>query len=394
MKKIFVWGATALFISLTLTNCDKSKDEGYATTVAEDKENIRASFNRTKNLLQSFRDGSLYHFADEFIDYHEEYTEYWYYYYVGHGNGDYSYNYNTYEYEYTPGTGDHERDSYGYYDDAISVFVTLLGEKLEDVVDFDAIEKNNRFNFPSFTGRYTWNNSNQRWDKAPHNSIIAYFPSSENQSTNNCEAGITAYEDKPCDIEGKTVYLPIKANAYFKKDGETLASVDVSADYTGYGIPKRATANVYAKPISISASLTQESASKYTAAVSIVDETNGDNNLSITGEAVLSNNIDNYTDLDDCTINNLRLTVTQHKMVITGTVDLKTLNSINRPSTADINRCTNLEVNYNNQKIGTLKVEELGGKQYLYVFYKDGTSENTSVYYDEFINDVEQIFKK
>jgi hypothetical protein len=399
MKKIFTWGMATLLASLILVNCNNDNDDEYGpTTVAEDKENIQASFDRVKNLLQHFKDGSLYSFADEFIDYQEEYVEHEYYYYdyVGQGKGNYSFDPDIYEYVYTPGNGEYVRRtySYGYYDDAISEFVTLLGEKLEDVVNFNTIEKDNRFNFSSFAGKYTWNNSNKRWDKTSHNSIIAYFPSSENLPTNDCEAGITAYTDKACDIEGKTTYLPTKTNAYFSKGGTKLASVDITADYTNYGIPKKATANIYAKPVTIDASLTQESASKYKASLSIVDETDNNNNLSVTCEAALSNSIDNYTDLDDCKINNLRFTVTQSAMVINGTVDLKTLDNINRPSATDINSCINFEVNYNNQKTGTLKVEEVGDEKYLFIFYKDNTKENTSIYYDSFIKDVEHMFKK
>jgi hypothetical protein len=393
MKKLFVWGTSTLFALTVLVNCNTNKDEDYGpTTVAEDKENIQASFDRTKNLLQSFRNGTLYHFAEDFVDYQEEYITEYGYYYVGFGEGDYSYNGSTYT--HTPGTGDYERWSYGYYDDVISEFVTLLGEKLEDVADFNSIEEDKRFVFSKFAGIYTWNKSREQWDKTSHSSIVARFPSSETLSANDCEAGITAYEDKDYDIEGKTTYLPTKASAYFSKDGTKLASVDVTADYTNYGIPKKATAGIYAKPININASLTQESASKYKASVSITDETNGDNNLSVTCEAVLSNDINEYTDLDDCEINSLRFTVTQSAMVINGTVDLKTLNNIDHPSTKDINSCINFEVNYNSQKVGTLKVKEVGDEQYLFIYYKDNTEENTSIYYDSFVNDVEDIFKK
>jgi hypothetical protein len=131
----------------------------------------------------------LYKFSDEFFDYHEEYVEYY------------------------PGS------SYGYYDNSISEFVELLSDKLEDVADFNAIDRESRFNFSNFAGTYTWNSSSEKWDKTSHNTIVAKFPFSEGQS-NNCEVGISAYTDKSCDIEGETVYLPTKANkcylAYYK----------------------------------------------------------------------------------------------------------------------------------------------------------------------------------
>jgi hypothetical protein len=376
-----------------------SKDEDHSpTTVAEDKENIQASFDRTKSLIQKFRDGTLYKFAEEFIDYREEYKEEEYYHYVGNyyygRRGDYTYNSQTGKYDYTPGQGDYDRSSYGYYDDVISEFATLLGEKLDDKVDFDAIEENKRFDFASYAGKYTWSKSKEVWDRTSHTSIAVYFPSSEAAAANDCEAGITAYTDVRCDIEGKTVYLPTKASAYFSKGGATLASADVTADYTGRGIPKTATANVYAKPVKLNASLSQETASKYKASVAIADEDDDNNNLSITAEAVLSNAIDSYTDFDDCQINNLHFTVTQSALAIKGSIDLKTLNNTNNPSTEDINKLINFEVSYNNQKTGTLQVEEVGGDRYLFIYYKDGTKENTSIYYDGFVKDVEHIFKK
>ncbi|MDR1896741.1 MAG: hypothetical protein LBR10_08125 [Prevotellaceae bacterium] len=404
MRKVSVWIAASIFaISVLFVGCNDNNDDGPgSTTVAEDKENIQASFDRIKNILQKFHDGSLYRFAEEFIDYHEEYVESYssFYYYVGDGNGDYTLhlNYNAgeyeYEYEYTPGTGDYAHNSYGYYDDVISDFATLLSDKLQDVIDLDDIEENGRFNFASFAGQYTWDNSRKEWNKTSHNTILALFPSSENGATNNCELGITEYTDKACDIEGETIYLPTKVSASFKKDAVKLASVDVTADYTNYGIPKQATAKVYAKPVNIEAALIQESASKYSASLSVADEDNQDNNLSISCTATLSNGISNYTDLDDCELNNLRVAIAQSDLTVNGSVDIKTLNNINEPSVTDINNCISFEVLYRNQIIGTLKVEEVGDEVYLFIIYKDGTKENTSIYYDSFIEDIESIFEK
>jgi hypothetical protein len=205
---------------------------------------------------------------------------------------------------------------------------------------------------------------------------------------------MTAYTDKACDIEGETTYLPTKASAYLKKDGKKLASIDVTADYTNYGIPKTATADIYAQPVKIQATLTQESASKFSAQLTITDETQSDNNLSVSAEATLSNAINNYTDFDDCEFNNLKFTVDQASLSIQGSVDLKTLNKIEDPSAIDINLCLDAAVFYNGAKTGTLTVVDLGEDRYLYIVYKDGTKENTNVYYDSFITNVENMFKK
>jgi hypothetical protein len=108
----------------------------------------------------------------------------------------------------------------------------------------------------------------------------------------------------------------------------------------------------------------------------------------------LSNVINQYTDFDDCELNVLRFTVKQSDLTINGSLDAKTLNKIHDPSAHDINTCINIEVLYRNQKVGTLNVQEVGGDKYLYITYKDGTQENTSMYYDSFVEDVKEMYKK
>ncbi|MDR3093463.1 MAG: hypothetical protein LBU62_02325, partial [Bacteroidales bacterium] len=154
-KNVFL--AAMAVLSVILTGCDKDKENIDPTTVAEDKANIQASFNRVENLLQNFRNGTLYSFGDQFLDIHEEYIEedYWSYYYVGEGQGHYTYD-EDYNFIYKSG-GEWERYTYGYYDDVVSDFVELLGDKLGDVVDFNSIDDNRRFNFQSFAGKYEWN---------------------------------------------------------------------------------------------------------------------------------------------------------------------------------------------------------------------------------------------
>jgi hypothetical protein len=291
------------------------------------------------------------------------------------------------------GKGDYSRSSWSYTQGSISEFVELLGEKLGDAIDFSVIDEDRRFSFDKFQGKYTWNGTAKRWDQTADSKIIALFPFKEGQ-TNNCELAFTAYEDKSCDIEGEQVYLPTKAGAYLSKDGTKLASIDVAANYTNYGIPKSASLNIYAKPIKADLALDQTAPSKFTASISFTDETSEDNNLSVVCDAVLSTNINEYSDFDDCEFNSLKFTVKQSNLTIEGTVDIKTLEKVENPSVSDINKCINLMVYYRGQLTGTLKVEEVGDDRYLYIFYKDGTYENTDIYYEKFLDDIEDLFKK
>lgn len=412
--------------------CDPDDpNDGVQTTTEEDKANIKASFDRVKNLTQNFRNGNFYHFAEEFLGVGP--TEDHDYLHVGNGNGDYGYPY----YKHTPGTGNFIRyeencnypeydgfcykyvgagegdytavyeykyvgegngnykqgDPYTSYDMLIPEFTELLGDEFGRIVNLEQIEEQRRFNMASFAGEYTWNNTQKKWNKASRQDILVSFPSAKDKAA-DCELGITVYEDKECDIEGEKIWLPTKVSSSFKKDGERIAGVDVSADFNSYGIPKQATASIYAKPIVLEAVLNQQGASKFSASLLVMDETNDENALQISGEATLSNAIDNYTDLSDCKINHLKIKVTQSKLVIDGSIDLKTLNDQENPDIAAINACLILEVYYDGQKTGTLRVKEVGESQYLYIVYKDGTEENTEVYYDSFLTDIENMFLK
>jgi hypothetical protein len=316
-------------------------------------------------MLQDFKDGDLYKATDEFLDYHQVEKKYYY---------------------------------YSEKNDAISPFAELLGNKLGDVINEDAAFKNDRFNYNTIKGNYTWNKTAQKWDKTNSDKIVALFPSKEGQN-NNCELAITTYTDQQCNIESDNVWLPTKANAYLKKDGVTLASADMTASFTQYGIPTKVDVSAYAKPLKITATLNQDAASKYSASASMVDETNGANNLSMAATVTLSKNLNKYSDFDDIAdddvINVIALNVTQSDLSIEGTVNLRDALRGGKPNDTQINLAMNLTVKWHGAPKGTLKVQTLGdGNRYLFIFYSDGSNENTEVYYDLFINNLEDMFTK
>jgi hypothetical protein len=235
--------------------------------------------------------------------------------------------------------------------------------------------------------------SDEKWDKTQNSAILVSFPSSKDKKSNDCEAAITAYEDTECNIEGDKIYLPTKVNIYLKQGSEKIFSTDVTASFSNYGIPKDVAVNVYANPFKFGVSLKQDSPSKFKAEVSVADENKAENNLSISCEANLASDLNKYSDLDDMDLNSLKLTVRQHELSIDGTVDFKSLNDL-KITTENINEHIHFEVFYKTQKVGTLKVVD--GKnddRLLYIVYKDSSQENTSIYYEKFINDIKELFK-
>lgn len=417
----------ACFVLSTLFSGCKNKDNDdtvTTTTVDEDKANIQKSFDNMKSLIQNFRSGSVYKLAEDLAGigmveeddyryvgenrgdytytsgynhtpgqgdyiYHSEWD---YYEWVGEGLGDYSY---FWGYEYTPGQGDYIKDgTYTYFDVIIPELTETMADRLTEIMpQIEQIGDDYRFNFAAASGKYTWNNSSQSWNKTSLSTIQLLFPSNAGSASNNCEFAITEYTDKMCNIEGENMYLPTKVKAYLNANGTKIVDVNANATFSDYGIPQDASVSVYAKPITITCNAKQESTTRYSASASIKDETNSANSLSVSGEITLANQINNYSDVDDIDVNYIKATIIQDKMTIKGTIDLRTINNISNPNASDINSCMYIEVLYNNAKIGTLKIEELGQykDRYLFIYYKDGSKENTEIYYDKFITDIENI---
>ncbi len=209
MKNFFKSSLLIVALMCMLTSCDdKGKGgedggeggngNGKETTVAEDKANIQASFDNVKNLIRNFRNGSIYQFAEEFAGIGTVDEEYEWYSYVGEGRGDYSWSVEMWDYEYTPGAGNYVKvtETDTYFGANVPEMTEIMSEKLADVISFEQIEDQGRFNFASISGKYTWNNSSEKWDKTSLNTVQLLFPSTASSTTNNCEFSITEYTDK------------------------------------------------------------------------------------------------------------------------------------------------------------------------------------------------------
>jgi len=337
------------------TSCKNNTETSNSIiTVSQDKENIKASFDAMTTNLTQLRDGTFYQAMIEFLN-------------VKNG-------------------------------EALDAdWADQLGNGLGDVIDGNNLTNNDRFNFSLLAGKYTWNSNSARWTKTSNSTFLALFPSSKTSTINNCELGITSYTDKQFVIDGETDYLPTAANAYLKKDNIQIASLGFSAGYNSQGFPTTVNAQLYLKPITASASLAYKTDAEYSFNYSVVNENNKDNALSLKSDVSFSNGITNYTSLNDVRINAIQLTLTQGKLTVSGTIDVKTLTELENSNVditaSDINKTMNLEVLYNSQSIGTLKVEDIGNNLALFVVYKDGTEENTSIYYDSFISNIKSAFE-
>ena len=380
MKRTIRLCAAFIFTCFALTSCSDDDGKTSKTSVEEDKKNIKAAFDNLSQTFEDTKNGDFYKFLSSLLK-KEEYVkkENGYYY-------DYIFNEDTYEYDFikTPYT-------YEYIEEDYSYFIRDLWNKLDKVVGWKGFE-NNRFKYNDYRGKYTWNKSNREWTKSSNSTISFYFPSDSVRADNNCELNLTNYSDQACNIEGDYTYLPTAINVVFNKDKVNLAKLNFSAKYNSYGIPQNAELALYAHPLNANITLKQESSAKFYGNFTLENKKNG-SQTNIEARVVLSNTVNKYTDFSDIELRNIQATVKQDKMTIRGSIDLSSIIG-KSPTISDINKSMNFEVLYDNQKVGTLKAEEVSGERAIFIVYKDGPEENTNMLYDEFLSEMKGFFKE
>jgi hypothetical protein len=351
MKLNFTSVGLFLLAASAFTAC--KSDSPAATTVSEDKTNIQASLDSLSSNLDQLSNGSFFQAEAEFLNI----------------NGGVAQDINW----------------------ADSVF-----NGFGDVVDDNNVFTDGRFVFSGIVGKYTWNKTSATWTKTTNSTLVALFPSSKTSTTNNCEFGITKYTDQSVTVNGSAIYLPTAANVYLKKDNVQIASLVLGAAYNTSGLPVKASVQLYLKPATTSISAARKADNKYGFAFSIVNENNKANGFSVESDVTFATNVTNYTELSDAVVNSVQLTVSQGKLAVSGTIDVKAITALENSSssytTSDINKTIDLAVLYNSQNIGKLKVKDVGDTRGIFIVYKDSTEENTSIYYDSFVSDLKSIY--
>ena len=351
MKLKFTSVGLFLLAASAFTAC--KSDSPAATTVQDDKANIQAALDSLSGNLKQLSNGSFFQAEAQFLNIKDGAVQ----------DGDW----------------------------AASV-VNGLGDAIDNN---DGVFAEDRFNFSALVGKYTWNKTSATWTKATNSTFVAQFPGSKTSTTNNCEFGITKYTDQSVTVNGNAIYLPTAANVYLKKDNAQIASLDITAAYTPSGLPAKASVQLYLKPVTTSASAARKADNKYGLAFSIVNENNKANGFSLESDITFASNISNYTDLDNAVVDYVQLTVSQGKLTVSGTVDAKAIIALEKSGTAsltDLNKQINLAVLYNGQNIGQLKIDIAGDAPAVFIVYKDGTQENTSIYYNSFVSNLKSIY--
>ncbi|MFZ4706722.1 MAG: hypothetical protein ACOYMF_12025 [Bacteroidales bacterium] len=340
-----------VFLLGSILSCtkDNSKPDASSTTVAEDKQKIGATFDNSLNCAMQIRDGAFFQAFVKFLDLQ---------------NGD-----------------------------VLSEnWIDNLSTELDNVANLNWIDENSRFSMNYFSGNYEWNKSAQSWTKTTNSQVIVNFPSEETQQSNNCTFKITDYSDAPFLVDNETIYLPTSVQANLIKTNSEIFNLNMACTYnsSGFPVPVDATITIGLNPFTYTFKIKRLTTTQFEINAGIFS--GSDCSTTLYSKISLAN--DDYENLDlEQDLNNIQFNYKKGDINISGTWDAKTYNSLYDPTTDQLNSTLNFVVNYNSQKIGDLRFKDVGSERELFIYYKDGTSENTSLYYDPFYSDFKAMCK-
>jgi hypothetical protein len=339
-------------LCLFLNSCTKEDSQpNNTTTVEQDKTFLNGVVSNTNNCIQAAKDGSLSQTIINFLDLKNGTA----------GNEDWAYD---------------------------------LDDRLQEVMgslnfDYDTYE----LNLPQYFGTYTWNSNSQTFVKTPSaNAVIIIFPSSPAATSNNVTISLLEYVESLYHINAKDVYLPLRARGNIVKDDVKIADVDFTANYsTGdFPIPLNVSFASFMAPNTYSFTLQEVNSTKFNFSSQLL--TGEGCGISLNSTVTFKN--DDYNNLSiEEDLANITADYTSGDLNIKSNFDANTYFALNDPTTDNLNSSLVTTVYNKTEKIGELKFKDADGEQKLFIFYKDGSSENSTAYYDPFTTNLKNTLR-
>lgn len=265
-------------------------------------------------------------------------------------------------------------------------------DNIDGLLDLNAIDDYNQFDFNTNTGTYTWSQGTQSWSKSlsPSNKIIIEFPSASWVSNNDAIFTLHSYSDVSLLYDGDNYYAPSSVNADLYVSGTKVFDITGNFSYdqlSATPIPVSINSVITFNPLTIEVVGLRTTPTKFQADISITDNNNCQTNIHADLELTHSD----YENLENTDLVEVNTIVEHGNMKITGYMD-GDLISYDDPSNNQINAMSNVEVFYSNTKIGDLFMQaNSNGDDKIYINYNDGTSDDVEIFYDPFITNVEQL---
>ena len=353
MKKfvpIFLF-LTVLF--LTHTGCKKDKDqplpEDKTTTVAQDKANIKSALSGVSNCIIDIQHGAGAKAVINFLD----------------------------------------ADSIDVHN---ADWIVDLVDSIANLVDLDGLDNDNKFDFTLNAGTYTYQHGSKKWIKtaSPSDKIILLFPADESSTTNNAVFTINKYTDQNYLIDGETFWLPKEIIGNILVDGVEVFSINGTYNYVVSGnitLPTMINTVIYFAPYTFTFKGDRVTSKDFTGSITIA------NNSGCSMVTAVEVNLihDDYETLEwEDGVDKISGSFTSGNFKIQTSVDVKMLGPIVDPTISQINAYTTAEILYDGKKIADIILYEGTSEDQVHVVYKDGTQEDSKVYWDPFIRDLEQ----
>ena len=355
MRKIFPFLFLSLFVltcSVTNHSCTKPDDTGSgsgngngtgSTTVAQDQEYINKSLTEMNNCIKTIRDADGFQTLFNFLDLRsgEVINEDW---------------------------------------------IDEMFDALEEVMPTSDSE--NRFEYSLFKGRYVWNRNTGIFTRFSSNAIVFEFPSAPNVTANDMVASFETYEDGEYQVNSETVYLPKKAKITVTKGGAKIAGLDLNAVYSSGGFPRpqNVLVDLFIAPNNNRIEIKEINSKQFSVNAS----------FGCVGsmKATVNFNNDDYDNFEiEKYLTKIDFEFKKDNLTIDGSWDAKTFYLYNDPNTNDINSTITCNVRNGLNKIGELKFKDVNGDRKVYVFYKDGTSNDAEIHYDSFTSSLKSTLK-
>ncbi len=320
-----------------------------ATTVAEDKVYITTVYNNTINCIKGIRDGDCSQALITFL-----------------------------------GISNNVVANQTWIDQMTGALDTAMGFPKISSVD-------SKFDFPAYRGTYNWNATTKKFVKTTSTTgIYVNFPSAPTVLTNNVNAKMTTYVDGLYQANAQNIYLPTNVKASLSKDGIELVNVDATGIFSSGSFPSpiSVVCTLVLKPHTYKFTVTRLNNTKF----SVKAELGGDCGSVLDGTVTFSSEDYNNFVLETF-LSTVQATYTKADLTVVLNWDAKTYYAISNPTTTNLNNTISCVVNHSGVKIGELKFKDVAGKRRVYIYYKDGTSEDISVYNDPFTAQLRTILR-
>lgn len=351
MKKILTCLAAAFLVVFIVFSCKNSNntDEDDVVAVSQDKENIKTTITGFYNCLNKLNDGDFSNFIlySLFNSGNSEFNETW---------------------------------------------TKNLFDKFE--TQFGGFIVDEKFQFATRSGIYSWNNTSKKWVKDSNSTVITLkFPSKSGITTNDTEITLSNYSDAKAVYGTDTVWLPKLATLSLKRNGNEVFSLNLSNVTfevgTNFTMPLSADINIFTAPFTNKITWRRNTSKDFQFLYT-------SSNSEGCGWSILTNVTLNNTDYgnisaltDFKTING---TITEGALSINYSMNVGTLASYNDPTPEQINANTKAEAFYDGKKVGDLIYKRVNNRAEIFIVYSDGTSENVDVYVSDFEKKIRSIF--